>query len=56
MLRGWFVGAGPLSGDRQSGQRRDGFRAGLLHDRVAMILDGALTDTEIRGDVLAMMA
>ena len=34
-------------------QRRKGLRAGLPHDGRTMVVDGALADAEIGGDVLA---
>ena len=50
-----FVSAAQGGGDGQAGQRRQRFRAGSCHDRGAMVLDRALADAEIRGDVLAGM-
>ena len=46
----------PGSAERQPGQLRKTSRACLLHDHGAMVLDGALADAEIRGDILAVMA
>ena len=45
----------PASGrrNRQSDQSRKGLRPRLLHDGSAVIVDGALADAEIGGDVLA---
>src|SRR5271169_363217 len=51
-----LIGAVPGCGKRQSGQGREGLRACLLHDRSAVVLDGALADAEIRSDILAGMA
>src|SRR6185312_2746284 len=39
--------------ERQSDQRRERLRAGLVHDGRAMVLNRALADAEIDGDVLA---
>ena len=45
-----FVAAVPGSGDRQPGQCGNRFRAGLMHDRSAVVLDGTLADAEFPGD------
>ena len=50
------VGAIPSDDKGQSGQRRKRRRAGLLHDRSAMALDGALAEAKIRGDFFARLA
>ena len=42
--------------ERRADQRRKGLRAGLPHDGRAMVVDRALADAEIGGDVLAGMA
>jgi hypothetical protein len=39
--------------ERQSGQRPNRLRPCFLHDRGAMVLNGALAKMEIRGDILA---
>ena len=50
MLAGRLAGAVPSGGDRQSGQSGNRLRAGLMHDRSTVILDGALADAELPGD------
>jgi hypothetical protein len=45
-----------VGGERQADQRRKRVRAGLLHDGGTMVLDRALADAEIGGNVLAGMA
>src|SRR3954454_3012107 len=51
LRRGAWIG-----GERQSDQRRKRVRASLLHDGGTMVLDRALADTEVGGNVLAGMA
>ena len=43
-------------GNRAPCRRPQGFHAGALHDRGAMIFDVLLADAEIGGDVLARMS
>src|ERR1700730_12355235 len=43
-------------GERRANQGRKGVRAGLAHDGSAMVVDRALADAEIGGDVLARVA
>ena len=45
-----------VGGERQADQRRKRMRAGLVHDGGAMVLDRALADAEVGGNVLAGMA
>src|SRR2546421_11427629 len=44
-----------VGGERQADQRRKRVGPGLLHDGRAMVLDRALADAEIGGNVLARM-
>src|SRR5437762_11885948 len=44
-----------VGGEREADQRRKRVRPGLLHDGRAMVLDRALADAEIGGNVLARM-
>jgi hypothetical protein len=39
-------------GERKADQRRNRLRAGPVHDSGAMVLDRALADAEVGGDVL----
>ena len=41
--------------ERQARESREGFCTCPGHDRRAMVFNGALTDAEIRGDILARM-
>src|SRR6187402_2929792 len=43
-------------GDGRADQCRKGLRAGLPHDGGTMVIDRALADAEVGGDVLAWMA
>ncbi|HLY91433.1 MAG TPA: hypothetical protein VKQ27_20795, partial [Acetobacteraceae bacterium] len=52
-MREGLVGIVPGYGKRQPCQCRNRLRTGFLHDRGAMILDGALADAKVRGDILA---
>src|SRR5688500_17681964 len=45
-----------VRGERRADQRRKGYRAGLPHDCRAVVVDRALADAQVCGDVLAGMA